>query len=43
MIKPPKSDAKDIEYETFDQYIGAEFMVNSNRDSVDQALLRQWQ
>jgi hypothetical protein len=29
MIQPPKSDAKDIEYETFDRYIGAEFMVNS--------------
>ena len=41
MIQPPKSDADDIEYETFDRYIGAEFMVNSNGDSVPAKVIKR--
>ena len=41
MIQPPKLDADEIEYETFDQYIGAEFMVNSNGDSVPAKVVKR--
>jgi hypothetical protein len=41
MIQPPKSDAKDIEYETFDRYIGAEFMVNSNGESIPAKVIKR--
>jgi hypothetical protein len=41
MIQPPKPDAKDIEYETFDRYIGAEFMVSSNRDSIPAKVIKR--
>jgi hypothetical protein len=30
MMQQPKTDADDIEFNTFDQYLGAEFLVNSN-------------
>ncbi|KAI2508078.1 hypothetical protein MHU86_6370 [Fragilaria crotonensis] len=30
MLQAKKLDADDIEFETFDQYIGAEFLVNQN-------------
>jgi hypothetical protein len=30
MLQDPKSDADEIEFETFDQYLSAEFLVNSN-------------
>jgi hypothetical protein len=40
MIQPPKSDIEDIEYETFDRYIGAEFMVNSKGDSVPAKVIK---
>ena len=30
MMQPDKPDADDLEFETFDQYIGAEFVVNLN-------------
>ena len=33
MLQDPKSDADDVEFETFDQYLGAEFMVNSNGET----------
>jgi hypothetical protein len=35
MVQPPKLDADEIEYETFDKYLGAEFMlVNNNGEPV---------
>jgi hypothetical protein len=34
MLQPDKPEADDIEFETFDQYIGAEFLVNQNGESV---------
>ena len=30
MMQPDKPDADDLEFETFDKYIGAEFVVNLN-------------
>ena len=30
MLQEPKADADDTEFETFDQYLNAEFMVNAN-------------
>ncbi len=34
MIQMPKLGADEVEYKTFEQYIGAKFLVNSNGDSV---------
>ena len=34
MLQPTKPDADEIEHETYDQYIGAEFLVNDNGDTV---------
>ena len=33
MLQPDKIDADDVEFETFDRYIGAEFLVNQNGES----------
>jgi hypothetical protein len=34
MMQDPKSDADDVEFETFDQYLGAEFLVNLNGETT---------
>ena len=34
MLQADKIDADDVEFETFDQYIGAEFLVNQNGESI---------
>jgi hypothetical protein len=34
MMQPDKPDADDLEYETFDQYLGAEFAVNLNGEQT---------
>lgn len=34
MWQPPKPEADETEFETFDKYIGAEFLVNDNGDTV---------
>ena len=34
MIQHPKDDADNIEFDTFDQYLGAEFLINSNGETA---------
>jgi hypothetical protein len=34
LMQDPKSEADDIEFETFDQYLGAEFLVNANGETA---------
>ncbi len=34
MLQDPKSNADDIEFETFDQYLGANFLVKSNGETA---------
>jgi hypothetical protein len=34
MLQPDRHETDDVEFETFDQYIGAEFLVNQNGDSM---------
>ena len=34
MLRDSKSDADEIEFDTFDQYLGAEFLVNSNGETA---------
>ena len=34
MLQDPKSEADEIEFDTFDQYLGAEFFVNSNGETA---------
>ena len=34
MLQQPSADADDIEFDTFDQYLGAEFIVNSNGETA---------
>ena len=34
MLQDPKSDADEVEFDTFDQYLGAEFLVNSNGETA---------
>ena len=41
MIQPAKSDADDIEYETFDKYISAEFLVNRNGETVPAKVVKR--
>ena len=41
MIQPAKSDADDIEYETFDQYISAEFLVNRNGETASAKVVKR--
>ena len=41
MIQPPKLDAGDTKYETFDQYIGAEFLVYNNGDPVPAKVIKR--
>ena len=33
MLQEPKSDADEVEFETFDQYVGAEFLANLNDET----------
>jgi hypothetical protein len=41
MVQAPKLDADDIEYETFDRYLGAEFLVNNNSESVPVTVVKR--
>jgi hypothetical protein len=43
MLQSDKIDANDVEFETFDQYIGAEFFVNQNGESVPTRVTKQAQ
>ena len=41
MIQPPKSEADDIEYETFDQYLSAEFIVNKDGEPAPAKVVKR--
>ena len=41
MVQAPKLEADEIEYETFDPYLGAEFLVNNNGESVPAKVVKR--
>lgn len=41
MLKSPQIEADDTEFETFDKYLGAEFLVNDNGEAVPAKVLKR--
>ena len=41
MIQPAKSDADDIEFDSFDQYLSAEFAVNQDGETATAKVIKQ--